>query len=109
MVQLKFSNRLGIPNLEAGSVTSDGTNTTVNFPAYSIINGSFYGGFWVKIPQEVTTSTEPLQFSTLGITNSTIPVYLANSAQATVANIASSGPAIYLVFYDRDNKRVQFI
>lgn len=109
MAQLKFSNRLGIPNLEASSVTTDGTNTTVNFPAYQILNGSFYGGFWIKIPQEITTSTKPLQFSTLGVSNSTVPVYLSNGTQATAASIASTGPAVYLVFYDRDNKKVQLI
>lgn len=109
MAQLKFSNRVGFPNLEAVSVVSDGTNTTVNFNPYNIPTNTFFGGFWVKIPRAVTTSTEPLQFSTIGVSNSTVSVYLANGTQATVANIASTGPAIYLVFYDRDNKRVQLI
>lgn len=108
MAQLKFSNRYGFPNIEATSVTSDGTNTTVSFNPHTNTN-SFFGGFWVKIPQVVATSAEPLQFSTVGIANSTVPVYLNTGAQATVANIASTGQSIYLCFYDRDSNRVQLI
>ena len=108
MAFLRFSNRTGFPCIEAVSVTSDGTNTTVSFNPHWGSN-NFFGGFGVKIPQAVTTSTEPLQFTTIGVSGSTIPVYLANGAQATVANIASTGPAIYLLFYDRDNNRVQII
>lgn len=109
MAQLKFSNRIGLPNIEAVSVTSDGTTTTIAFNPYSYIGNSFFGGFWVKIPQAVTTSTEPVQFSTVGVSGSTVPVYLAAGTQATVAAFASTGPAIYLAFYDRDNNRVQLI
>lgn len=110
MAQLKFSNRLGFPNIEAVSVTSDGTNTTVAFNAHPFVQtNNFFGGFWIKIAQAVTTSTEPLQFTTVGVTGSTVPVYLTNGTQATVASIASTGPAIYLAFYDRDNNRVQLI
>jgi hypothetical protein len=110
MAQLKFSNRIGFPNLEATGVSSDGTNTTVTFNSHPfVLTGSFFGGFWIKISQAVTTSTEPLQFTTSGVSGSTVPVYLASGTQATVADIASTGPAIYLAFYDRDNNRVQLI
>lgn len=108
MAILKFSNRTGFPNLEATSVTSNGTTTTVSFNAHQFVQtNNFFGGFWVKIPQAVATSTQPLQFTTVGVPNSTVPVYLANGTQATVASIASTGPAVYLFFYDRDNNRVQ--
>lgn len=110
MAQLKFSNTRGIPNIEAVSVTSDGTNTTVAFNPHPYrLSNQFFGGFWVKIPQAVTTSTEPLQFSTVGVSGSTVPVYLKDDTQATVASITSTGPAVYLFFYDRDNNRVQLI
>lgn len=110
MSVLRFSNRTGFPNLEATSITSDGTVTTVNFNSHNEIQtNNFFGGFWVKIPQTVATSTQPLQFSTIGVPNSTVPVYLPDGTQATVASIASTGPAIYLFFYDRDNNRVQRI
>ncbi len=108
MALLKFSNRIGFPNIEAVSVTSDGTNTTVNFNPHTG-GQNFFGGFWVKIPQTVVTGTEPLQFSTVGVSNSTVPVYLQTGAQATVANIVTSGGSVFLCFYDRDNNRVTLI
>lgn len=107
MAILRFSNRMGFPNLEATSVTSDGTTTTVSFNAHPfMLRNNFFGGFWVKIPQAVTTSTQPLQFTTTGVPNSTVPVYMPDGTQATVASIASTGPAVYLFFYDRDTNRV---
>lgn len=110
MAELKFSNGGGFPNLEAVSVTSDGTNTTVEFnPHPYVLSNRFYGGFWVKIPQAVTTSTQPLQFSTKGVPNSTVPVYVAGGAQATVAAIASTGPGVHLCFYDRDSNRTEIL
>lgn len=110
MTQLRFSNRNGFPCIEATGVASDGTNTTVTFNSHPYVQtGRFSGGFFIKIAQAVTTSTEPLQFTTSGVQNSTVPVYLANGTQATVASIASTGPAIYLAFYDSDNNRVQLI
>ena len=60
MALLKYANRFGFPCIESTSVTSDGTNTTVSFNPHQ--NGdNFFGGFWVKIGQNVATSTEPLQ------------------------------------------------
>lgn len=110
MSVLRFSNRTGFPNLEATSVTSDGTVTTVSFNSHrEIQTNNFFGGFWVKIPQTVATSAQPIQFTTIGVPNSTVPVYLPDGTQATAASIASTGPAIYLFFYDRDNNRVQKI
>ena len=110
MAQLKFSNRNGFPCIEATSVTSDGTNTTVTFNSHPLVQtGRFFGGFFFKIAQAVTTSTEPLYFTTSGVQNSTVPIYLANGTQATVASIASTGPAVYEAFYDSDNNRVQLI
>lgn len=109
MAQMKFSNRTGFPNIEAVSVVSDGTTTTISFNPCSYLGNDFYGGFWVKIPQAVTTSTEPVQFTTVGVSNSTVPVYLSSGTQATVADFVSTGPAIYLAFHDKDNNRVQLI
>lgn len=110
MAQLKFSNQGGMPNLEAVSVTSDGTNTTVSFNSHPFrFTNRFFGGFWVKIPQTVADGTEPLQFATVGEAGSTVPVYLPNGTQATVGDIESTGPAVYMFFYDRDNNRVQII
>lgn len=110
MAQLRFSNVNGFPNLEAVSVTSDGTNTTVAFNSYPLSQSNrFFGGFWVKIPQAVAAGTEPLLFTTVGVNGSTVPVYLSDGTQATVASIATSGGSIFLFFYDRDSGRVQKI
>lgn len=108
MAMLKFSNRIGIPNIEATGVTSDGTNTTVSFNARTG-SQNFFGGFWVKIPQTVATSTQPLFFTTTGVANSTVPVYLQTGAQATAASIVTSGGSVFLCFYDKDNNRVTLI
>ena len=108
MALLKYANRFGFPCIESTSVISDGTNTTVSFNPHQ--NGdNFFGGFWVKIGQNVATSTEPLQFATTGVVGSTIPVYLQTGVQATVANIVTSGGGIFLLFYDKDNNRVTLI
>ena len=108
MALLKYANRFGCPCIESTSVTSDGTNTTVSFNPHQ--NGdNFFGGFWVKIGQNVATSTEPLQFETTGVVCSTIPVYLQTGVQATVADIVTSGGGIFLLFYDKDNNRVTLI
>lgn len=110
MAFTRFSNGGGFPNLEAVSVTSDGTNTTIAFNHQQFVaSNRFFGGFWVKIPQAVTTSTQPLQVSTIGVSGSVQPVYLSTGVQATVADIASTGNSIYLFFYDRDTNRVQLI
>lgn len=110
MAVLKFSNQGGFPLLEAINVASDGTNTTVSFNNHPWRQTNrFFGGFFVKITQAVTTSAEPLQFSTNGVSGSTVPVYLSNGTQATVADIVSTGPAIYMAFYDRDTNRVQLL
>lgn len=113
MALLKFANQSGIPCIEAVSVSSEADTLTINFNphSYRAIN-MFYGGFWVKIPQAVTAesgSEKSLQFSTIGVAGSTVPVYLANGSQATDGAITSTGNGIYLAFYDRDNNRVQLI
>ena len=108
MALLKYANRIGFPCIESTAVTSDGTNTTVSFnPHQGSVN--FFGGFWVKISQTVVTGTEPLQFTTTGVSGSTIPVYLQSGTQATVANIVTFGGSVFLCFYDRDNNRVTLI
>lgn len=108
MAFLRYANRFGFPCIESTSVTSDGTNTTVAFNPHQG-GDNFFGGFWVKIGQNVATSTEPLQFTTTGVVGSTVPVYLQTGVQATVANIVTTGGGIFLLFYDRDNNRVTLI
>lgn len=110
MAVLRFSNQGGFPLLEAVNVSTDATNTMVSFNNHPWRQTNrFFGGFFVKIPQEVATGTTLLQFTTIGVSGSTVPVYLSNGTQATAADIVSTGPAIYLAFYDRDTNRVQLL
>lgn len=113
MALLKFANQSGFPCIEAVSVSSETSTLTVNFNPHGYRNSHlFYGGFWVKIPQAITTtsdSAKSLQFATVGVSGSTVPVYLANGSQATDGAIASTGNGVYLAFYDRDNNRVQLM
>lgn len=104
------SNGLGVPLLEAQSISSDGTTTTVNFNNHVNLNANFIGLFLVKFPQVVATSTEPVQAATIGVPNSFRPIYLSSGEQATVAALASSaGPTYRLLMYDRVSDRLQLI
>lgn len=104
------SNGLGVPLLEAQSISSDGTTTTVNFNNHVNLNANFIGLFLVKFPQVVATSAEPVQAATIGVPNSFRPIYLPSGEQATVAALASSaGPTYRLLMYDRVSDRLQLI
>lgn len=110
MAVLKFSNQGGFPLLESTGVVNDGTtSTTISFnPHQYTLSNRFYGGFWVKIAQEVTGSN-PIFFNTVGIPNSTIPVYQNDGTQLTATELAGTGGQIYLFFYDRDSGKTILI
>lgn len=109
MSVLKFSNQGGFPLLESTAVTTQGTNTIISFnPHRFTLSNRFYGGFWVKIAQEVT-GTNPIFFNTVGIPNSNIPVYNNNGVQLTGTDLAGTGGQIYLFFYDRDSNKTILI
>lgn len=108
-VIVRRGNRLGIPLIEAQSITSDGTTTTVNFNNHVNLSDYFVGLFLVKFPTIVTTDTEPVVFATIGESGST-PLYTRTGAQATVANIQSTAsPTYHLFIYDSVSKRLQII
>lgn len=109
--QLKFVNQGGFPTIQSVSTTTSGTVTTFSFNEHPYRQTHrFSGGFWVKIPTAVAeTDTNTVQFDTLGISGSEVPVYLPSGAQATVANFTSTSQQIRLCFYDRDSNRVQLI
>ena len=109
--QLKFVNQGGFPTIQSVSTTTSGTVTTFSFNEHPYRQTrSFSGGFWVKIPTAVAeTDTNTVEFDTLGINGSSVPVYLPSGAQATVANFTSTFQQIRLCFYDRDSNRVQLI
>lgn len=109
---LKFVNQGGFPAIKAIEVTTNTATTTFSFNDHPYRQTNrFYGGFFVNIPMDTSniTTTNAVKFDTKGIGGSSVDVYLPNGQIATVADIASSGPAILLCFYDRDNNRVQLM
>lgn len=104
------SNRLGIPLMLAVSNSSDGTNTTFSFNNHVNLGDNFLGLFLVKLPSLVTTSNQPVLFDTIGVSGSSVPVYLKSGAQALVSNLASTtAPTYHLCIYDRVSNRLQLI
>jgi len=101
---LRYVNRTGFPCIESNSVTTDGTVTTINFESGRLLVNNFQGGFWVRIPQEIETGTNTIQFS-----SPTLPVYLSSGEQATAADFATTGGGVFLVFFDRTANRLQLI
>lgn len=108
---LKFVNQGGFPAMQSIAEVTEGSNTTFSFNNHPYRQThKFSGGFFVKIPQVVSTDTGNLVFfDTQGVEGSSVPVYLYSGAQATVANFTSTIPQVRLCFYDRDSNRVQLI
>lgn len=106
---VKFVNRRGFPCVESNTVTEDGTTTTFVFDNHRLIQSGFSGGFWVRINQVVATGTNVVQFTITGVSDSTIPVYLSNGEQATLADLETTGGGVFLFFYDRNINRLQLI
>lgn len=106
---VKYVNRTGFPCIESASVSSDGTTTTVTFDNHRLIQKGFQGGFWIRIPQTIETGTDVVQFTITGVSGSTLPLNLSTGVQATVADIATTGGGVFLIFYDRVANRLQLI
>lgn len=110
MAFLKFINVNGIPALEAVQVTRADGKITVSFnPHRYRFTNNFYGEFDIYIPQAISGNGDVLQFDTLGIAGTTVPVYKADGTQAADTDIAGTGLGVYKCFYNRDNNRVQLM
>lgn len=113
-VPLRVSNRLGFGMLEVQSVT-DATlpaNTSLfNFNNHPQRNISFFGGFFVKVPQNLNNETQDnlVEFATLDVPNSNIPLYLYDGTQAKISDINTTGGGIMLCFYDKVSNRLQLV
>ena len=103
---LKFVNQGGFPAMQSIAEVTEGSNTTFSFNNHPYRQThKFSGGFFVKIPQVVSTDAGNLVFfDTQGVEGSSVPVYLYSGAQAT-----STIPQVRLCFYDRDSNRVQLM
>ena len=110
MVPLIVSNRGGFGKLEVKSITTSGTTTTFNFNDHPQRRIAFDGGFWVKLPAtDALTQTNTVEFATLGILGSIIPVYVFGGRQATVADIKTTTGGVVECYYDASNNRLQLI
>ena len=109
MSLLRFSNKGGFPCIESTGNNLTSTSSTYIFNAHQFVNNNFYGGLFIKITDTPTApeTAVPIQFTTAGVTNSTIPVLNAQGTALTTATFPGNG--IYLAFYDRDTNNLQLL
>lgn len=113
-VPLRVSNRLGFPMLEVQSITEatlPATITSFNFNNHPQRNINFFGGFFVKIPQNTTTltKTNTVEFATLGINGSNLPLLKLDGTNVLVSDLSTNGGGIILCFYDKASNKLQVI
>jgi len=101
-----FSNRLGIPMIESGNVTTDGTNVTINVPnrAFRFLNGT--GLILFRLNTAIPTGSEalPIVFSSNDFTQA---LTLVGGENATGAQMTGTG--VYLIYYAKDCNLMQLI
>jgi hypothetical protein len=101
MTPIRFSNRAGFPCLESTGTSLTTTSLTYSFTSYPILD-YFYGGIFVKLvntPAAPTTAV-PVYFNQ-------VPVLDAQGEAVTTDTLPGDG--IYLVFYDKDSKKLQLL
>lgn len=98
---LRFVNRGGIPCLETVGVELTTSAETFSFNSHHNIGMNFQGLFAVKVSGTPTApgTAVPINFTTIGVNGSTVPVYTASGAALTTANWPGNG--VYLFWYDR--------
>jgi len=99
---LKYVNSRGIPCIESQSVALTTEAETFSFNSHPFVNGRFQGQIFIKISDTNTApaTAVPIRFTTIGVSNSTIPVYNSQGEAITTATFAGDG--IYIGFYDSD-------
>lgn len=102
------ANTQGFPLLE-GSAAIDGANLVISFQPHAYLGTNWTGGFWVKVTGAVVTGAQPAFFATVGQSNSQTPLYLFNGSQATAADLVTTGPGIFLCFWDASSQRLQML
>lgn len=104
---LTYANRT-FPAIEVQSVSSVGTVTIFSFNAHAN-RGNFFGGFFIKVPQNIATSTNTVEFATIGVNGSNLPLKFYNGTAVTVADLVTTGGGILLCFYDRSANSIQLL
>lgn len=111
-VPLRYSNRLGFGMLEVQRIenrTTPADATVFIFNEHPQRNISFFGGFFVKVPNTTTaTADNPVQFETDGDSSSNLPLYNYNGDPATTTDLQTTG-GVLLCFYDRVSNKLQLI
>lgn len=106
---LRFSNRGTFPMIEVQTITKTDELVTFNFNDHPQRRADFFGGFWVKMPTTAgLNGNAKVEFATLGMFGSNLPVYLYNGNQATALDLSTTG-GVLLCFYDKTTNRLQVI
>lgn len=113
-VPLRVSNRLGFGMLQVQAIdeTSTTGTTLFKFNNHPQRNIYFFGGFFVKIPQDLTTLTSQsneVTFSTIDSNEVPTKLYLYDGTVAKISDISTSGGGIMLCFYDRADGKLQLV
>lgn len=105
---LHLVNINGIPCTESSSVSTTTTNVVYSFNPSPIRYPNFSGLIAVKITTAAPAASDalPVQFTTTGVSGSTIALTTFAGAAVTSANLAAG---IHLVFFDRAAGVLQLI
>jgi hypothetical protein len=97
---LKYVNQRGIPCIESQSVSLTTSAETFTFNAHPYVRYPFQGQLFIRITGTNTApeTAVPIQFTTSGVSDSTVPVYNAQGTALTTATFPGDG--IYIGFYD---------
>ena len=109
MTPIRFANRNGFPCIETTGNTLTTTASTYSFNSHPFVMNHFYGGLFIKVTNTPTApeTAVPVQFTTTGVTGSTVAVLDAQGVALTTSTFPGDG--IYLGFYDRDTDKLQLL
>ena len=93
-----YSNRAGIPLVEANTVTSDGTNVIITIANNVFARLADRGVLLLRVNTTIPSDADalPIVISTNGESR---PLVLAGGANATATQI--TGPGVYQIFYSK--------
>lgn len=101
-----YSNKFGIPLIESGSITSDGTNAIITIANNTFARLASRGILLLRITSALPAGADALPI-VLSSNGETRPLILAGGANATGAQI--TGVGVYQVFYDKAANTLQLM
>ena len=101
-----FVNRMGIPLLESGNVTTDATNVTITLADRSFRWLNQKGVFLFRLNQEIPAAGAalPVVFS---VNDFTQPLSNVGGTAITGSQLTRTG--VYFVYYDKDSNLMQLL